>query len=117
MNKIICDECKAEIPMGIDLIETKFLGEIQINFFRCKNCGVKYLVNVTDKEVREKQQVLRKWSDQHKKALDINIDGISEEELKKLTMLADECKFNMDRLQEEIKADMAELKKKYEGEL
>lgn len=117
-NTIYCDSCKAEIPQTKDLIETKHLsGGIQINFFRCKNCGVKYLVSVTDKTTREKQIELRKWSEQHKKALDINIEGMSEEELKKLATLVDECKFNMDRLQGEIKSSMSELKKKYKGEL
>lgn len=120
MNKIICDnqECKSEIPQTKDLIETKHLnGGIQINFFRCKKCNAKYLVSVTDKATREKQIELRKWSEQHKKALDINIEGMSEEELKKLTMLADETKYNMDRLQEEIKESMIELKAKYSDSL
>lgn len=120
MNKIICDnqECKAEIPMTKDLIETKHLsGGIQINFFRCKKCNSKYLSYVTDRATREKQQELRKWAEQRKKALDVVIDGMKEEGLKKLTMLADECQFNMDRLQTEIKEAKAELKKKYEGEL
>lgn len=120
MNKIICDnqECKVEIPQTKDLIETKHLSRgIQINFFRCKKCNAKYLVSVTDKITREKQIELRKWSEQHNKALDVNIEGMSEEELKKLTILTDETKYNMDRLQEEIKASMTELKAKYEGEL
>ncbi|MZK53639.1 hypothetical protein [Clostridium beijerinckii] len=120
MNKIICDkeDCKAEIPQTKDLIETKYLsGGIQINFFRCKKCNAKYLVSVTDKVTREKQIELRKWSEQHNKALGINIKGMSEEELKKLTILADETKYNMDRLQEEIKVSIAKLKAKYEGEL
>jgi hypothetical protein len=120
MNKIICDnqDCKSEIAQTKNLIETKHLsGGIQIIFFRCKKCNTKYLVSVTDKTTREKQIELRKWSEQHNKALDINIEGMSEEELKKLTMLVDETKYNMDRLQEEIKASMADLKAKYEGEL
>jgi C4-type Zn-finger protein len=117
MNKIICDECKAEIKQTKALIEIKYLGEIQINFFRCRKCNAKYLVGVTDAETREKQQELRKWSEQHKKALDIDISNFNEEEIRKVTMLADECKINMDRLQAEIKASMEELKIKYEGEL
>ena len=77
MNKIICDECKSEIQMTKDLIETKHLsGGIQINFFRCKKCNSKYLVDVTARATREKQEELRKWSEQRKKALDINIDGL-----------------------------------------
>ena len=118
MNKIICDECKAEIQIAKNLIETKHLGGgIQINFFRCGKCGDKYLIDVTDRATREKQEEVRKWSEARKKALDINIEGMGEEQLKKLTMLADECQFNMERLQAEIKEAKAELKKKYEGEL
>ena len=118
MNKIICDKCKAEIPMTKDLIETKHLsGGIRINFFRCGKCGEKYLIDVTDRTAREKQIEYAKWSEQRKKALDVNIEGMEEEQLKKLTMLADECQFNTDRLEKAIKEAKAELKKKYEGEL
>ncbi|WP_238860894.1 hypothetical protein [Clostridium sp. YIM B02569] len=117
-NTIYCDECKSEIKQTKDLIEIKHLnGGIQIRFFRCKNCGVKYLVDVTDREVREKVIKLNKWSEQHKKALDIVIDGMSKEELKKLAILVDETAFNMDKLQEEIKVTKAKLKEKYESEL
>lgn len=117
-NTIYCGDCKAEIKQTKDLIETKHInGGIQLRFFRCKACGVKTLIDVTDKEVREKVIELRKWADQKKKALDTVIDEMSEEELKKLTMLADECQFNMDKLQGEIKEAKAELKIKYEGEL
>ena len=118
MNKIICDnqECKAEIKMTKDLIQTKFLrGGININFFRCSKCGVKYLIDVTNNEVRQKQIELRKWAEQRNKALDIVIDNLSQEELSELAMLADECLFNMDKLTNEIKAAKAELKKEYEG--
>ena len=117
MNKIICDnqECKAEIK---PMIEAKFLSNgVKINFFRCQNCRAKYLIDVTDQATREKQIEYRKWSEQRQKALDIVIDGMNEEELDKLTLLLDETAFNMDRLQEEIKAAKAELKIKYEGEL
>ena len=42
MNKIICDDCKAEIQMTKNLIETKYLKDgIQINFFKCGKCGEK----------------------------------------------------------------------------
>ena len=114
MNTINCDNCKAEIPITKGLIETKHLsGGIEIRFFRCKKCGDKTFIDVTDRTTREKQQEVRKWSEQRKKALDVFIDGMKEEDLKKLTMLADECQFNMDRLQTEIKEAKAELKVKY----
>ena len=115
-NKIVCDECKSEIPVNKNMIETKFLkGAININFFRCNKCGVKYLIDVTNHEVREKQIELKKWSEQRNKALDIVIDNLSQEELSKLAMLADECLLNIERLETEIKATKAELKKEYEG--
>jgi hypothetical protein len=120
MNKIICDnkECEKEIILTKNSIESKFLRDgIQINFFRCRSCGDKYLIDVTDKETRSKQIEARKWAEQRNKALEINIDNLSEEELSKLTMLADECLFNIERLTNEIKEAKAELKVKYEGEL
>lgn len=120
MNKIICDnqECKAEIQMTKDLIETKHLsGGIQIKFFRCKKCNSKYLIDATDTTTREKQIELRKWSEQRKKALDVVLDGLSKEEFNKLSLLMNEIEFNMNKLEKEIKEAKAELKKKYEGEL
>jgi Pyruvate/2-oxoacid:ferredoxin oxidoreductase delta subunit len=117
-NTIYCDICNAEIPQTKDLIETKHLsGGIQINYFRCKSCGIKTLVYVTDKATREKQQELNKWSEQHKKALDVNMDGLSKEEFNKLSLLLNETEFNMKKLKEEIKSSMVKLKEKYEGEL
>ena len=118
MNTINCDNCKAEIQMKKDLIETKHLsGGIQINFFRCKKCNSKYLIDITDRTTREKQQELRKWSEARKKALDINIEGMSEGELNRLAVLTDETKYNIDRLTDEIKEAKAELKKKYAGDI
>ena len=47
--------------MTKDLMETKHLsGGIQIKFFRCGKCGEKYLVDVTDRSTREKQEEVRK---------------------------------------------------------
>jgi DNA-directed RNA polymerase subunit M/transcription elongation factor TFIIS len=118
MNKIVCDKCNNEIKTTKDLIETKHLhGGVNINFFRCRKCGEKTLIDVTDIPTRFAQIQLRKWAEQREKALSIVIDNLSGEELEKITMLADECLFNIDRLQGEIKAAKAELKEKYKGEL
>lgn len=114
-NTTYCDNCKQTITLDI---QKKYIGKgIVIQFLRCLHCGTKTLIDVTNKATREKQIELRKWSDARKKVLDIVIDGMSEEELKKIFMLADETKFNMDRLQGEIKVAKAELKKKYDMEL
>lgn len=118
MNKIICEDCEKEIKLNKNSIESKYLpGGIKINFFRCTGCKKKYLIDVTDKETREKQFLLREWAEQRKKALDIVIEGMSEEQLKEVTMLADECLINAERLEAEIKESKAALKVKYEGEL
>lgn len=111
MNKIMCDKCKEQIKPQIESKHIK--NGIQINFFRCNHCGIKTLIDVTDQETRYKQFESRRWAEQKKKALDIIIDDMSEENLKKLTKLADECQFNMDRLKDEIKETKAELKAKY----
>ena len=113
MNKIICDnqECKAEIPMTKDLIETKQLsGGIQINFFRCGKCGEKYLIDVTDRTTREKQIEYTKLASMHESLNLFEKNKTIEEILK-------ENIDNMNMLQAEIKETKAELKKKYEGEL
>lgn len=119
MNKIICDieTCKAEIPMTKDIIETKYLSEgIQIRFFRCKTCGDKTLIDVTDREIRSKVIELRKWAEQHENVMNVNLDGLSKEEFNKLALLLNETEFNSIRLKDEIKAAKAELKAKYEGD-
>ena len=114
MNKIICDECKAEIQMTRDLIETKHLKDgIQINFFRCKKCNSKYLVDVTDRTTREKQDRLRNYNKEIKRLMesvtDLNLISIE----KQTRQLYDEAEL----LEKEIKEAKTELKKKYEGEL
>ena len=111
MNKIICDECKAEIQITKGLIETKHLsGGIQINFFRCKKCNSKYLIDVTDRATREKQIEYTKLASMHESLNLFEKNKTIEEILK-------ENIDNMNMLQAEIKEAKAELKKKYEGEL
>ena len=111
MNKIICDECKAEIQITKGLIETKHLKDgIQINFFRCGKCGDKYLIDVTDRATREKQIEYTKLASMHESLNLFEKNKTIEEILK-------ENIDNMNMLQAEIKESKAELKKKYEGEL
>ena len=111
MNKIICDECKAEIQITKGLIETKHVsGGIQINFFRCGKCGDKYLIDVTDRATREKQIEYTKLASMHESLNLFEKNKTIEEILK-------ENIDNMNMLQAEIKEAKAELKKKYEGEL
>ena len=111
MNKIICDECKAEIQITKGLIETKHLsGGIQINFFRCGKCGEKYLIDVTDRTTREKQIEYTKLASMHESLNLFEKNKTIEEILK-------ENIDNMNMLQAEIKESKAELEKKYEGEL
>lgn len=115
MNKVLCDKCQEQIKVEINIKYKS--GRIEIQFLRCNHCGDKALISVTDRQTREKQRELRKWAEQRNKALDINVDGMSEEKLKELTAILDETMFNINRLQEEIKKDMAELREKYKGEL
>ena len=100
MNKIICDECKVEISITKDLIETKHLsGGIQINFFRCKKCNDKALIDVTDRTTREKQDRLRNYNKEIKRLMesvtDLNLISIE----KQTRQLYDEAEL----LEKEIK--------------
>jgi hypothetical protein len=113
MNKIICDNCKLEIPLTKGLIETKYLkGGINITFFRCK-CGSKYLIDVTDKEVREKQQSLRLMTNYKADLMKV----VNNENLERIEAKTKEVDGKMEEMLKEIKEAKAELKVKYEGEL
>lgn len=116
MNKIICDnqECKAEISITKDLIETKHLsGGIEIRFFRCSKCGVKTLIDVTDQATRFKQDELRNLT----KELKNIYENVTDETLLKVEKVSKELYEREETLIKEIKEAKAELKKKYEGEL
>ena len=114
MNKIICDnqECKAEIQITKDLIETKHLsGGIQINFFRCGKCGDKTLIDVTNGETRDKQI---RYSYMIKK-IGVMLKQVNKENLETMGTEISEEQNKAEQLLKEIKAAKAELKKKYEG--
>jgi hypothetical protein len=116
MNKILCDnqECEKEIILTKNSIESKFLrGGIQINFFRCRSCNTKYLIDVTDKETRSKQIEYANLLNYQKDLMNmIKISHNAELDLKTV-----ENNQAMENLLKEIKATKAELKAKYEGEL
>jgi len=114
MNKIICDSCKQEIKPKI---EKKFLDKgIVIQFFRCK-CSEKYLIDVTDKEIREKQQEHAEMIKAINLLLDIDISKMDDEEKAKAIATTAKLQDNAKQLLNEIKEAKAELKERYEGEL
>lgn len=120
MNKIICDieTCKAEMVMTKDIIETKFLsGGIQLRFFRCKKCGEKYLIDVTNKSIREKQQDHAGMIKALNVLLDIDISKMDNEEKAKAICTTARLQDNAEQLLNEIKEAKKSLKERYEGEL
>ena len=46
---ITCNDCNNEFTP--DIQETKD-GEVELSFFRCPSCGKRYLISVTDEELR-----------------------------------------------------------------
>lgn len=111
MNKIVCDNCKEQIK---PTIESKHLtGGIRIQFFRCNSCKAKYLIDVTDRIIRDKQirysYMIKKIGVQLKQVNKGNLEAMETEVL--------EEQENAEQLLNEIKEAKAELKAKYEGEL
>jgi len=111
MNKITCDKCQKQIKPQI---ESKHLtGGIRINYFRCNSCNVKYLIDVTDGETRDKQ-IRYSYMQKHNKVM---IDQVTEENREELEKEIWELQDKMETLLKEIKEAKAELKERYEGEL
>lgn len=94
---ILCDNCHKEydVVMRMDII-----GDIEKNYFKCPNCQIEYITACIDPNVRRKQLKVKKLNQQ-------------------LRLLKDEQKIikkgnQINDLESEIKADMAELKKEIE---
>lgn len=104
MNEILCDNCKEQMK---PVIEKKFLKDgIAINFFRCRKCNTKYLVDVTNKETREKQiEYTRLLKIQNNLVLSASKEKLSED-----TKI-------MEALLKEIKEAKSILKEKYKDKL
>lgn len=50
---IVCDKCGKEFQIKeSDLKVKKFENEIEIQYFKCPECGEKYIYLVTDKKLR-----------------------------------------------------------------
>lgn len=94
-------------------IESKHIGEIRIQFFRCPKCHEKYLIDVTDKAIREKQFEYARLGHYQKELM----DSITEDNLHKVEPLAVANNEKMEALLKEIKTTKAALKEKYELEL
>ena len=50
MNKAICDRCKEEFYIKIQI---KYKGDLQATYFECPKCHEEYIVNVTDENLRK----------------------------------------------------------------
>lgn len=63
MATIYCDKCKYEWePKGIDFqtIELDKKDDVRMRFFQCPECGEEYIVDITDKELRQKISIFKK---------------------------------------------------------
>lgn len=110
-NKIVCDECEKDIPVTKDLIESKHIhGGIRINFFRCRSCGTKYIVDVTDIPTRLKQHEYSKMVEEQNKI----VRATTKDNLEEMTEISEKLINDMEKLLQEIKECKAELKEKYE---
>ena len=113
-NKILCDKCQKEINKSNTQIEAKHLANgIRIQFFRCASCKTKYLIDVTDKETREKQIEYARLGN-YQKQLMISITSKNFEEIEPKTIENNKA---MEKLLAEIKESKSILKEKYKDML
>lgn len=112
-NRVLCDKCETELNLKKIPIESKHIGEIRIQFFRCPSCHEKYLIDVTDKATREKQIEYARLGAYQKQLMEsVNKDNM--EEIEQLTLKNND---RMEALLKKIKETKAELKEKYSLEL
>lgn len=58
MSRLVsCDKCKEEFEAELKI--KKLSDGIEENYFKCPECGHKYIAFVTDKKVRKEQQQIR----------------------------------------------------------
>lgn len=112
-NKIFCDNCKVELNLKKIPIEFKHIGEIRIQFFRCPSCHEKYLIDVTDKEIRENQLEYARLEHYQKQLM----ESITESNLAEIEPKTIENNEKMEALLKEIKVAKAALKEKFGCEL
>ena len=94
---ILCDKCHKEYDV---VMRMGRVGDIEKNYFKCPHCQPEYITACIDPSVRKKQLKVKKLYQQ-------------------LRLLKDEQKIikkvnQINALESEIKADMAELKKEIE---
>lgn len=106
-NKIICDECKKYVELHIE--SKRLTGDITIQYFRCDSCNEKYLIDVTDKATRTKQDDLRNLT----KELKTIMENVTDETLLKVEKVSRDIYTKEEQLLKEIKEAKAELKAKY----
>lgn len=112
-NIVQCEKCKNALNLKKIPIESKHIGEIRIQFFRCPSCHEKFLIDVTDKATREKQIEYAKLGTYQKQL----IESVNKDNLEAIEQLILNNNDRMEALLKEIKDTKAELKEKYGPEL
>ena len=73
MSNIYCDKCKFEWkPTEKDFKTIKLNGQddIRMRFFQCPECGEEYIIDVTDREIREQISILKKMKKKYIRMFD-----------------------------------------------
>lgn len=93
--QVTCDNCHKEydVVMRMDRV-----GDIEKNYFKCPHCQTEYITACIDPSVRKKQLKVKKLNQQ------LRLLNDEQKIIKKVNQIND--------LESEIKADMAELKEK-----
>ncbi|MFJ5716545.1 hypothetical protein [Neobacillus sp. NPDC093127] len=107
MTRVTCDECEKEFTIHLREFEHpahRFKGYVIETYFRCTNCGHKYISFVTDKQARKMQKEIKRFHEQIKKK---SYTGLSEEVYKKAI---DDQYVVLEKMKSELKVRMDGLK-------
>lgn len=98
-KRVVCDKCSNEFELKLKT--KKHINNIEEIYFKCPNCGEKFVSYFADKSIRLKQKKINKLWEEYKKAKN------QEEVVKVAEKIA--------VFKAEIKADMEELRRKMLG--
>ena len=93
--QVTCDVCQKKYELVMQLEK---IGDIEKNYFKCPHCQTEYITACIDSSVRKKQLKVKKLNQQ------LRLLKGGQEIIKKVNQIND--------LEAEIKAEMAELKEK-----
>lgn len=68
MQDICCNKCNKEFSVEAKNIKTKIVGNIEVQYFKCKYCNEKYITSCIDDYIEKEQTRYKKLNEYNKRS-------------------------------------------------